>query len=120
MDTVHKETVKDFYEYYDEENERHIISSPQGIGGDDRCGIYMILEILKTHKCSVLFCEDEEAGGIGSEKFCKTEYITELLDKARSVAKNPSLYLKDVSRFSKTDCYNKYIELYRSICNAKD
>lgn len=78
MDTVHKETMKDFYEYYDEEKEQHIISSPQGIGGDDRCGIYMILEIIKTHKCSVLFCEDEETGGIGSRKFCKTEFINDL------------------------------------------
>lgn len=78
MDTVHKTPVIDFYEYYDKENNRHIISSPQGIGGDDRCGIYMILEIIKTHKCSVLFCEDEEIGGIGSDKFCKTNLIYDL------------------------------------------
>lgn len=78
MDTVHKEPIKDFYEYYDEEKKQHIISSPQGIGGDDRCGIYMILELIKTHKCSVLFCEDEEVGGVGSKNFCKTEFIEEL------------------------------------------
>lgn len=78
MDTVHKFNVKEFYEYYDKEKKRHIISSPQGIGGDDRCGIYMILEIIKTHKCSVLFCEDEERGGIGSDKFCKCKSIDEL------------------------------------------
>ena len=78
MDTVHKENVKDFYEYYDKEKKQHIISSPQGIGGDDRCGVYMILEIIKTHKCSVLFCEDEEIGGVGSDKFCKTELVKEL------------------------------------------
>lgn len=78
MDTVHKVPVIDFYEYYDEEKKRHIISSPQGIGGDDRCGVYMILEIIKTHKCSVLFCEDEEIGGIGSGKFCKTEFMVDL------------------------------------------
>ena len=78
MDTVHRELIKDFYEYFDEEKKQHIISSPQGIGGDDRCGIYMILELIKTHKCSVLFCEDEESGGQGSSKFCKTELIEEL------------------------------------------
>ena len=76
MDTVHKEPVKDFYEL--EENGMHILSSPQGIGGDDRCGIYMILDIIKTHKCSVLFCEDEEIGAVGSKKFCKTDYINDL------------------------------------------
>ena len=78
MDTVHKDNVKDFYEYFDRENNQHIISSPQGIGGDDRCGVYMILEIIKTHKCSILFCEDEESGGIGSSKFCRTELVKEL------------------------------------------
>ena len=77
LDTVHKEPVKDFYEYVDEKG-NHILSSPQGIGGDDRCGVYMILEIIKEHRPSVLFCTDEEIGGVGSAKFCKTEFINEL------------------------------------------
>ena len=79
MDTVHKQRVADYYEFVDE-NGNHIISSPQGIGGDDRCGIYMILEIIKEHKCSVLFCEDEETGGVGSRKFCKTEFLSDFAD----------------------------------------
>jgi len=79
MDTVHKEPVKDFYEDINKKGQ-HVIASPQGIGGDDRCGIYMILEIIKEHKCSVLFCEDEESGGIGSSKFCKTELLIDLID----------------------------------------
>lgn len=78
MDTVHKEDVKDFFEYHDKEKNRHIISSPQGIGGDDRCGVYMILEIIKTHKCSVLFCEDEEIGCVGAGKFVKEDIFEEL------------------------------------------
>lgn len=79
MDTVHKELVKDFYEHKTNEG-MTIISSPQGIGGDDRCGIYMILQILSTTEMrpSILFCEDEEIGGIGSNKFCKSEYIEDL------------------------------------------
>lgn len=80
MDTVHKELVQDYYEYYDKEKDQHIISSPQGIGGDDRCGVYMILELIKTHKCSVLFCEDEEIGCVGSGKFCKSTFIDDLKD----------------------------------------
>jgi hypothetical protein len=79
MDTVHSEPVKDFYEHVDDKGD-HIISSPQGIGGDDRCGIYMILELIKEYKPYILFCEDEESGGIGSKKFCKTEFINELAD----------------------------------------
>lgn len=78
MDTVHAECVKDFYEL--SEKGRTVISSPQGIGGDDRCGIYMIMNILYTtnFRPSILFCEDEEIGGVGSEKFCKTKYIEDI------------------------------------------
>lgn len=82
MDTVHKAKVKDYYGYYDKKNKRNIISSPQGIGGDDRCGVYMIMNILQTtsYRPSIIFCEDEEMGGIGSGKFVRTEYIRELED----------------------------------------
>ena len=77
MDTVHAETVKDFYEYT--KKGKHIISSPQGIGGDDRCGIYMILKILEIGlRPTILFCEDEEIGCVGSEKFTRTKFIKDL------------------------------------------
>lgn len=76
LDTVHKERVSTFYE--DKSELVHKISSPQGIGGDDRCGVYGILEIIKEYKPYVLFCEDEEIGGVGSTKFTETEMITEL------------------------------------------
>lgn len=80
MDTVHKEKVREFYGYYDKKNDRNIISSPQGIGGDDRCGVFMIMEVLRTtdYRPSIIFCEDEEIGGIGSDKFCRTGYLKEL------------------------------------------
>jgi hypothetical protein len=58
--------------------------SPQGIGGDDRAGVYMILQILKQVNCHVLFCEDEESGGHGAKAFTKSgikisvNYIIEL------------------------------------------
>lgn len=65
MDTVHKQLPENIV-YQDKGNK---VSSPTGIGGDDRCGIYMILEVIKRYNCSVLFCEDEEIGGIGAEKF---------------------------------------------------
>lgn len=67
MDTVHKENVKQIV--YSDGGDK--ISSPQGIGGDDRCGIHMIMQIVKTYNCSVLFTEDEEIGCIGANKFVK-------------------------------------------------
>ena len=45
------------------------LMSPQGIGGDDRCGVYMILQIINEVRCHVLFCEDEETGGNGARAF---------------------------------------------------
>ena len=65
LDTVHKELPKTIY--YDDI--KQVLSSPEGIGGDDRCGVYMIFEVIKKHKCSVLFCEEEEIGAKGEEKF---------------------------------------------------
>ena len=71
MDTVHSQVPSVFV--YSEKGD--VISSPQGIGGDDRCGIYMILEIIKKHRCSVLFTEDEEIGCVGAEKFIKEDFV---------------------------------------------
>lgn len=78
MDTVHKETCK--YVDIKKEKGKTILSSKQGIGGDDRCGVWIIYMILtKTkYRPSILFCEDEEIGGVGSEKFVKTTYSEDL------------------------------------------
>jgi hypothetical protein len=69
MDTVHKSLPKVIH--FSTSNAT--LSSPQGIGGDDRCGVFMIFEVIKRFNCSVLFCEDEEIGGVGAKKFIKTD-----------------------------------------------
>ena len=80
MDTVHKTPVKTTCYSADGK----IVMSPEGIGGDDRAGVYMILQIIKKHRCHVLFCEDEETGAIGAREFVKSKinpevnYIIEL------------------------------------------
>ena len=80
MDTVHRQPVEQIC--YSED--RAVAMSPQGIGGDDRCGVWMILQILRTANCHVLFCEDEETGGHGARAFTKSgikpdvNYIVEL------------------------------------------
>jgi disulfide oxidoreductase YuzD len=72
MDTVHKEQCRSIMQSGD------TISSTQGIGGDDRCGVFIIANIVKELNCSVLLCEDEEVGGVGARKFTKTDYIKNL------------------------------------------
>ena len=74
MDTVHEEQCKEII------NNNGKISSPQGIGGDDRCGVFAIMNVVKELNCSVLLCEDEEKGGKGAHKFTKATY--EFKDKA--------------------------------------
>lgn len=68
LDTVHKEKPRQIYV----DSEEKVMWSPEGIGGDDRCGVYLILSILKKYKPYVLFLEDEETGGIGARKLIET------------------------------------------------
>ena len=69
MDTVHPKKCKKIVETV--RNGKKAWWSPQGIGGDDRCGVFMILEILHNTdlRPAIVFCEDEEIGGKGSMKF---------------------------------------------------
>lgn len=59
------------------------LSSPQGIGGDDRCGIYMVLELVKEFHCSVLLSTYEEVFDSYSGSvydFINSEYRPKSLD----------------------------------------
>jgi len=79
LDTVHSMGVKTILR----SDDGNILMSPQGIGGDDRAGVYMVMELINSYKCHVLFCEDEEVGAIGARKFVlsgispKVNYILE-------------------------------------------
>lgn len=79
MDTVHKNQCKTF-DVRTLKSGKRILSFPDGIGGDDRCGIFIIMKIVETTKLrpSILFCEDEEIGSVGAKKFIKTEYVKDL------------------------------------------
>lgn len=80
LDTVHKTPVRDIL--YSKDG--RLIMSPEGIGGDDRCGVHMIMEILHQARCHVLFTEDEETGCQGARAFANSKirpsinYIVEL------------------------------------------
>ena len=67
LDTVHKTPVKNICKTADE----NILMSPQGIGGDDRCGVYALANCYETalKKPWLLFTCDEEIGCIGAQAF---------------------------------------------------
>ena len=69
LDTVHKELPSVICYSRD----GNYIMSPQGIGGDDRCGVYIILSLLNrlSFKPYILFTMGEEKGCIGAKAFIK-------------------------------------------------
>ena len=78
LDTVHEKSVKTIC-YSPDEN---ILMSPQGIGGDDRCGVYALVNAydMAVKKPFLLFTCDEEVGGVGAEKFCTAHQLGKLPD----------------------------------------
>lgn len=68
LDTVHKEPVRQICKTHNS----NILMSPQGIGGDDRCGVYGIITAYERSavKPWLLFTCDEEIGGVGASQFC--------------------------------------------------
>lgn len=68
LDTVHASEPTTIYYDVNLKN----LFSPTGIGGDDRCGVYIILELLKRgFRPSIIFCCDEEIGMVGAQEFTR-------------------------------------------------
>ena len=105
LDTVH--LLKPSEIYFD--RMQSVLWSPQGIGGDDRCGVFMILKLIKKYKPYVLFTEQEERGAIGAEK-------------AVEILKQPDVkFIIELDRRGNNDCvfyecgnkeFQEYIEKF--------
>lgn len=66
LDTVFVDPVENLY--YDER--KNVLWSPEGLGADDRAGVFLILQIIKSGlRPSVIFTTDEEKGGLGAIQF---------------------------------------------------
>lgn len=82
LDTVFTKPVQNLY--YDQS--KGVLWSPEGLGADDRAGIFAILMIIKSGlRPSIIFTTDEEKGGCGasalSEQVCpfpNLKYMIEL------------------------------------------
>lgn len=103
LDTVHRQPVKNICCSRD----GRLLMSPEGIGGDDRCGVHMILEIIREARCHVLFTEDEEIGCVGARTFAagrirpSVNYIVEV---DRRGSNDAVFYLCDNPEFSEFVC----------------
>ena len=67
MDTVFKTPVSDLY--YDQR--KGVLWSPDGLGADDRAGIFAIIKILQEGlRPSIILTTGEEDGGVGACAIC--------------------------------------------------
>ncbi len=110
LDTVHEEVVKQICTSQDGD----ILMSPQGIGGDDRCGVYALLTVydLAAKKPWLLFTCDEETGGKGADKFCNAHLAGKLpgeLDNLKMLIEVDRKGSKDAVYY---DCANEDFEKY--------
>lgn len=97
LDTVHASPPKRFYS---DVERPFLITSPEGIGGDDRCGVYIILELINRGlRPHVLFTTDEEVGGIGAEMFTKTFDENYIKDNINFFLEFDRKGFKDVVRY---------------------
>lgn len=74
MDTVFNATPTNIYC----DAEAHVMWSPQGLGADDRAGIYAIMDILinTNYRPSIIFTNDEEVGCLGARKLvCRYPHL---------------------------------------------
>lgn len=101
LDTVHKEPVKEIHKQKLVDGNTHVFS-PQGIGGDDRCGVWAIMKLVqKGDRPYILFCEDEEIGNVGARKFKHKPPVKYMVELDRRGNKDAVFYSNDNREFIK-------------------
>ena len=118
LDTVHAEPVKTICKSADTDC---IWMSPQGIGGDDRCGVYALAKVyaLADQKPWLLFTCDEEIGGVGAKMFCLCHARKKLppeLDELKFIIEVDRRGYKDAVYY---DCVNPAFEEFISWSDFK-
>lgn len=106
VDTVFTYPPEDVY--YD--RVKNVMWSPDGLGADDRAGVYAITQIVKSgYRPTIIFTTDEEIGGLGARA---------LIDSYKE-APTDLKYIIQVDRRGSNDCvfyncgnteFEKYVE----------
>ena len=114
LDTVFPQPPKNIY--YD--SNKGVVWSPEGLGADDRAGVFIILKIIKLgFKPHIIFTTDEERGGYGASQL--------VLVKKEQPFKQLK-YLIQLDRRGTNDCVfydcdnKKFIEYVESFGFAED
>jgi len=101
VDTVFKTPPQLFI--YDQES--NIVTSPDGLGADDRAGVVAILEILKAGlRPHILLCDLEESGGKGATDATKKLEVPEvkfIIELDRAGENDMVFYSCDNQKFTK-------------------
>lgn len=72
LDTVHRVSNRNCL-YYDP---KHMVAwSPNGLGADDRAGVYAIIQLVKMgYRPHIFFTHDEESGAWGAKELIKYDF----------------------------------------------
>ena len=113
LDTVFNNSPQEIF--YD--RVKNVMWSPNGLGADDRAGVYAIVQIIKAgFRPTVIFTTNEELGCLGAEKLI--EYFPE--------PPKPLKYIVQLDRKGSNDCvfyscnnpkFDDYIESFGFITN---
>ena len=119
MDTVFDKPVTDMF--YD--SRKNVIWSPQGLGADDRAGVYSIIQILRAgFRPHVILTTDEEKGCLGAGElaklpcpFEKLQYVIELDRRGTNDCvfydcENPQ-FVDYVEQFGFTEAYGSFSDI---------
>lgn len=113
LDTVHVTPVEQLF--FDKQ--QSVVWSPEGLGADDRAGVFaiMLLAITEPVKPHIIFTTNEELGGLGAQELAKIE------------CPFPNLkYIIQLDRRGKNDCvfyscnnedFMQYIESFGFVTN---
>ena len=113
LDTVFKFVPNDIY--YD--RVKNVMWSPDGLGADDRAGVYSIMQLLKAgFKPTVILATDEELGCVGELKIAADF----------PVAPTELKYIIELDRRGSNDCvfyecnnskFDEYVESFGFVTN---
>ena len=110
LDTVHEKPVQVICK----SDDINILMSPQGIGGDDRCGVFALCHIFHAAQVKpwLLFTCNEEVGGLGAKKFCFSHQQHQLPNELDNLK-----FIIEIDRKGKNDavfyrCDNPDFEAY--------